>query len=392
MKKMPINMKRAKQIMEERDLDAVLASSPENFFYVTDLYIPFVDRFRGFTSGFGQFALVPREGEPTMCITELDADLSKIISRVDDQRFSKTWAYFKREREHKIDTYENPVKALADVAEEKSLTKSKIGFEEKTLPIVDYQSITNALPDVEFVNASKTFLDIRAVKIEEEIQRIRRAVDISVAAFEAAFAVAREGATEGEFLGAFQAEIIKQGGFMHKGLVHQNFTIGEHSATVRRGWPLDHKLKKGDIMRFDGGAIWKGYRCDYARARVLGKADDKVKKIYNSLRKAEETMIDMIKPGVKFSDLFKTGMEIVREHGDPNYERKHLGHGLGLITEELPLIGPDTDVLLEENMVLSIETPYYWTGVGGFNVEDVVLVTADGAEVLSDASPKELEM
>jgi Xaa-Pro aminopeptidase len=230
------------------------------------------------------------------------------------------------------------------------------------------------------------------VKIQEEVDRIKRATDISVEAFEAAFAVAKEGATEGEFLGAFQAEIIKQGGFMHKGLIHQNLTIGAHSATVRRGWPLDHPLKKGDIMRFDGGAIHKGYRCDMARARVLGKAEDRVKKVYNALWKAEEAMIDMIKPGVKFSDLFKTGMKIVREHGDPNYERKHLGHGLGLITEEEPLIGPKTNVPLEENMVLSIETPYYWTGVGGFNVEDVVHVTADGAEVFSSASPKELEM
>lgn len=389
---MPINMNRAKVIMKEKGLQALLASSPENFFYATDLYIPFVDRFRGFTSGFGQFALIPSEGKPTMCVTELDADLSKILARVEDQRFTKTWAYFNREDTGGIDPYDNTVSALVDVVKEKGLTDANIGFEEKVLPIVDYRRITKELHEVNFVDASKTFLEVRAVKIQEEVDRIRRATDISVDAFEAAFAVAREGATESEFMGAFQQELIKQEGFIHKGLIHWNLTTGVHSATVRRGWPLDHRLQKGDVMRFDGGAIYKGYRCDMARARVLGSASDKIKRLYNALWKAEESMIEMIKPGVPFSDLFKTGMKIVREMADPNFERKHLGHGLGLITEEEPLVSPINNMPLEENMVLSVEVPYYWTGVGGFNVEDVVLVTPDGHEILSAKSPKDLEI
>jgi Xaa-Pro aminopeptidase len=129
-----------------------------------------------------------------------------------------------------------------------------------------------------------------------------------------------------------------------------------------------------------------------ARARVLGTASEKVKKLYNALWKAEETMINMIKPGIPFSDLFKTGMKIVRYAADPNFERKHLGHGLGLITEEEPIIGPKNDLPIEENMILSVEVPYYWTGVGGFNVEDVVLVTSDGHEILTAESPKDLEI
>ncbi len=391
-KKMPINTKRAKEIMKEKGIQALLASSPENFFYATDMYIPFIDRFRGLSSGFGQFAFIPLEGEPAMCVTELDADLTKIIARVKDQRFSKTWAYFKRDKSERIDTYHNPGEALVDVVKEKGLTKSRIGIEEKVLPIVDYRRISENLPDVEFVDASKTFLEVRAVKIQEEIDRIRRAVDISVEAFEAAFAIAKEGTTETEFMGAFQQELIKQDGYIHKGLIHWNLTTGVHSATVRRGWPLDHKLKKDDVIRFDGGAIYKGYRCDMARARVFGSASDKIKKVYNALRKAQESILDMVKPGVLFSDLFKKGMRIVKEMADPEFERNHLGHSLGIITEEEPLIAPNNDIPLEENMVLSVEVPYYWTGVGGFNVEDVVLVTSDGHEVLSSKSPKDLEM
>ncbi|MFW9779461.1 MAG: M24 family metallopeptidase [Candidatus Heimdallarchaeota archaeon] len=389
---MPINMDRAKELMQKNELDALLASSPENFFYSTDLYIPFVDRFRGFTSGFGQFALIPVEGNPTMCVTELDADLAKEIGRIQDQRFTKTWAYFNREDAGKIHTYPETVSALVDVLNEKGLTGAKIGFEEKVLPIADYNRITKELPNVRFKDASNLFLQVRAVKIQEEINRMRRAAEISVHAFEAAFEMAREGATESELMGAFQQELIKQDGYIHKGLIHWNLTTGVHSATVRRGWPLDHKLQKGDVMRFDGGAIYKGYRCDMARARTLGSATEKVKRLYQALWKAEETMISMIKPGVPFSDLFKAGMKIVRDTADPNFERKHLGHGLGLITEEEPVIGPKNNSPIKENMVLSVEVPYYWTGVGGFNVEDVVLVTSQGHEILTAGSPKDLEI
>ncbi len=389
---MPMNFERAKEIMEERGLDALLASSPENFFYASDLYIPFVDRFRGFSSGFGSFALVPLDGEPTLSTTVLDADLAKKVSTIEDQRYTRTWAYFRRDKHDDIDVYENPVSALASIVEEKDLEKATIGIEEKVLPIKDYKEITTKLPDVELVDSSKTFLDIRAIKVQEEIDRIRRACEISEKGFDAAFSVAKEGATEADFLGAFQRAILDEGGYIDKGLIHQNLTIGKHSATVRRGWPLEHKLKEGGIMRFDGGAVYKGYRCDFARSRVLGKPSDKAKKVYAALRKAQSRIVDMIEPGVKFSRLYEIGLSTVREMGDPDFLRGHFGHGLGLITEEEPLVAADNDIPLEEDMVLSIEVPYYWVGVGGFNVEDVVRVTSDGHEVFTPNLHRDLTL
>ncbi len=389
---MPINLQRAQKIMNERGLDAVLASSPENFFYASDLYIPFIDRFRGFLSGLGAFALIPREGDLVVSTTALDADLAKITSPIKDIRFTRTWAYFQRDGAHEIEVYENPVESFKEIVKEKGFTKGKIGIEEKTLPIVDYRAISSNLPDVEFVDASKTLLDIRAVKIPEEIERIRKACKISEIAFDAAFSICHEGTSEAQILGAFQQSVLDQLGYIPKGILHQNFTIGVHSATVRRGEPLDLKLKKGDVMRFDGGAIYKGYRCDFARTHVLGKADEKVKKVYHALVKAEEKIIDMIKPGIKFSDLYEVGLKTVQESGYPDFMRKHFGHGLGLITEEDPLIGPNNNTLVQEDMVLCVEVPYYWTGVGGFNAEDVMRVHSDGVEVLTPNLSKELEI
>ncbi|MGY5881832.1 MAG: Xaa-Pro peptidase family protein [Candidatus Thorarchaeota archaeon] len=389
---MPINLERAQTIMTELGLDAILASSPENFFYASDLYIPFIDRFRGFLSGLGAFALIPREGDVIVSTTALDAELAKLTSPIKDIRFTRTWAYFQRDGAHEIEVYENPVESLTEIVKELGLTKGKIGIEEKTLPIVDYRNITKSLPDTKFIDASKTFLNIRSVKLPEEIARIRKVCEVSEKAFDAAFSICKVGTTEAQILGAFQQSVLDSLGYIPKGIHHQNFTIGVHSATVRRGEPLDLAVQEGDIMRFDGGAIYKGYRCDFARTHVLGKAEDKVKKIYSALVKAEENIISMIKPGVKFSDLFKMGLKTVQESGYPEFMRKHFGHGLGLITEEEPLIAPNNDVLVQEDMVLCVEVPYYWTGVGGFNAEDVVHVQSDGVEVFTPNLSKELEI
>src|SRR4030043_390190 len=100
---MPINLERARSIMTEKGLDAILASSPENFFYASDLYIPFVDRFRGFLSGFGSFVLIPREGDMILSTTALDQDLAKITSPIKDQRYTRTWAYFRRDKGKEIE-------------------------------------------------------------------------------------------------------------------------------------------------------------------------------------------------------------------------------------------------------------------------------------------------
>ncbi len=389
---MPINLERAKSIMTEKGLDAILASSPENFFYASDLYIPFVDRFRGFLSGFGSFVLIPREGNMILSTTALDQDLAKITSPIKDQRYTRTWAYFRRDKGKEVEVYENPVESLTEILKERGLANGAIGIEEKTLAIADFRQIAKSLSKANFVDSSKTFLDIRSVKIPEEISRIKKACEVSEIAFDAAFSVAQEGATEGEILGAFQRSVLDQCGFIPKGILHQNFTTGIHSATVRRGEPFDHKLKKGDVMRFDGGSIYLGYRCDFARTRVLGRAEDKVKNVYNALVLAEEKIISMIKPGAKFSDLFKVGLKTVQGSGYPEFVRKHFGHGLGLITEEEPIIGPTNDALIQEDMVLCVEVPYYWVGVGGFNAEDVVRVTSDGTECFTPNLSKELEM
>jgi len=386
---MLVNYERARNLMQERGMQALIASSPENFFYCSDLYMPFVDRFRGLSGGFGMFVLIPLDGEPVLCVSALDADLARKTSWIQDQRYSRTWAYIRRKDEIKV--YDNPIAVLSEVMQEKGLETGKVGIEEKVLPYGDFRLISAKLPKTTFIDASKTFLEIRSVKTREEISRIKIATELTEKAFGAAFRIAKVGVTEADLLRAFQLDIIKNGGYIHQGIIHSNLTAGKESATIRRSWPLELKLKNGDIMRFDGGTIYKGYRSDMARCRVIGSPSEKAKRLYAAVKTAQERIVDSIKPGVKLSDLFHMGLSTVREMGYPDFQRSHFGHGLGLITEEEPLVSANSDVVIEKDMVLCIEVPYYWVGFGGLTVEDVVRVTTSGHQVLSPLLHRELQ-
>jgi len=133
-------------------------------------------------------------------------------------------------------------------------------------------------------------------------------------------------------------------------------------------------LKKGDLVRFDGGCGYMGYICDMARTAVLGQPSEKQRKYYNAILKGEQIAMEIAKPGAKPSEIFRAAVQSVREEGIPHYQRHHTGHGIGIEGYDPPLIGPNVHTPLEEGMILCFETPYYEIGWGGPMIEDIVVI------------------
>jgi Xaa-Pro aminopeptidase len=103
------------------------------------------------------------------------------------------------------------------------------------------------------------------------------------------------------------------------------------------------------------------------------------------LRIGQEAALKTVRPGVRVGDLFVAAVDTIRRSGLPDYRRHHVGHGIGLEMYETPLLVEGSDARLEAGMVINIETPYYESGYGGFQVEDTVLVTEAGGELLTAA-------
>ena len=137
-------------------------------------------------------------------------------------------------------------------------------------------------------------------------------------------------------------------------------------------------------MFFDIGVDYHGYKSDIGRLVSFGEPTKQTRDLFDASKAGQQTAIDMMKPGAVARDIFHAAVERVREAGIPTYQRQHVGHGIGIEYYDLPVITPNSDTVLEEGMVFEVETPYYRLGVGGAFIEDTVIVTADGSEILTE--------
>jgi Xaa-Pro aminopeptidase len=191
----------------------------------------------------------------------------------------------------------------------------------------------------------------------------------------------KPGVTEREAAYVYEAEILKRGAAPFFTVI----TMGERAA-LADVYPAERALKPGDMVRFDLGCVYQGYRSDIARTAVLGKPDDKLARSYAAILGGEKAAIAAMKPGVPVGEIFDLAVRVTREHGMPHYQRHHVGHGIGLEPYDPPTINAATQTPLEPGMVFCVETPYYEHGWGGVQVEDAVEVTAGGTRRLTRSS------
>ena len=160
--------------------------------------------------------------------------------------------------------------------------------------------------------------------------------------------------------------------------------------------PSNYQIKQGDVIRLEGGCRFEWNFADTGRTAVVGPGDGKLERIYAAILAGERAALELVRPGVQPSELFNAAVAAVRKAGLADYRRHHVGHGIGLEMYEMPLLVPSGkrsdihdigkgEMLLEANMVVNVETPYYELGLGGFQIEDTVVVTSSGFEYLTQA-------
>ena len=155
------------------------------------------------------------------------------------------------------------------------------------------------------------------------------------------------------------------------------------------GVASDKKLKKGDLVTIDFGCFYQGYVSDITRTFVLGKANEKQKKIYDIVLKAQVAACRAVKPGLACSRLDGVARDIIMKAGYGDYFGHGLGHGIGLVVHDWPRMNARSPETLDTNMVVTIEPGIYIPNWGGVRIEDDVVVTATGGQILSKL-PKEL--
>jgi len=389
---MLLNETRLNSVMAAHGLDALIATSPENVTYTSGYWALSQWIRRGPQS----YVYLPAPGKGTRRIVAsatlldlladqdinvadvttfgsffVDTDPDSALNRC-DQRQTDLYAQ---------DRYESAKEALAALLRQDQAAIRRVGIDETGLVGSLEAFQLPGAENIEFVPAFEIFREIRATKTEPEIERLRRVAHITEDSISAALRVARPGVTEREMAEAFNIETIRGGALP----VLYCIGFGSRSA-MPNVQPSDATLREGDIIRFDAGGRYQHYRADIARIAVLGEPSDKVRKYHRALHLGVAKGLEMIRPGLKASDLYETVMATVRAEGIAHYKRTHVGHGIGIDGYDLPILSASSGDVLEEGMVLCLETPYYELGFGGLQVEDMIVVRNGGAETLMKTS------
>lgn len=217
------------------------------------------------------------------------------------------------------------------------------------------------------------FVRARARKDDEALACLERANELVETAIEEALDRVALDTTEREIAVSVQERILAGGGRPTLHVVG----IGERSA-LPEAWPSDRQLAEGDAIRFDVGCTFGGWHADLARTAVFGEPSAWLEAAHSAILAGQEAALAAIRPAVSVADLFERAVTATRDAGLPEFERAHCGHGIGLSVYEGFMVSPSDSSVVEERNVLCIETPHYDLSRGGVQIEDAVVVTADG--------------
>ncbi len=256
---------------------------------------------------------------------------------------------------------------------------------EDIMPATMYIDLTTALPDVSFENANSLVEQLRANKSQAEVEYLKRAAEVVEAGYSAIFDAIRPGVRESDLCAEGHAAGMRAGAdFVRYVRVHS----GPWASWGSR-WPqaTQRKLEAGDLIRFDYVGAIEGYGFDVNRTAVVpGKAlSPGVEEMLELTIATSEAAVGAVRAGATAADIHRAASRFLDENADGagQYLYPMAGHGIGLETVEAPIIRPDNDMILEENMVLCVEPQFVLPEVGGTNIEQMVLVTGEGSELLT---------
>ncbi len=378
--------------MKEEGLDAYIAYTAPNIHYVSGFQSAFIEL--GWTMMGTDMAIVPADPAqpPVLIVNEYSSDEAKARSVIRDIRTYGMWIEARdidvvtgrandypgeaipvRPEQYDPGEIHGLVRTLLD---ERGLLGGTIGTDLGVMKKESADLFEATNPDCSFVDCSQIMYALRQIKHPREIALLRHAATLFEKGIERVVSCVEDGQHLSQIRCNYEMGVMDA--------LAGNEIAGEYQGSFvfpHIGKGGGRVLRQGDILKLDCGVKLDGYWSDCCRVFCLGEAEPQARMVHDALEAAFEKALSMIRPGITMGEVFHAAIEEVRNRGLPNYSRGHVGHSIGLDdqVEEPPFIGPN-DTPFEPGMVMSLEVPYYASSLGGFNIEDMILVTETGCE------------
>jgi Xaa-Pro dipeptidase len=352
----------ARRYMRDAGIDAILLTGGASMQYFTNAQWGLSERL---------FALIfPAKGELAWVAPAFEK--GRALEQIKFGNDLRTWQ-----------EDESPYQLVASILRDRGIASGTLGIEE-TVRFVFSDGVAKAAPGVRLTSADPVTARCRRVKSAHEVELIRLANQITLQAFESALKSLKEGMSHTELSGRV-ASAHQQLGARGSALV----LFAEHSAAPHGTITLQ-KLREGDIVLVDGGCSVENYASDITRTTSFGKPTQKQLKVFDIVKRAQAAALKAARPGAACEDVDAAARKVVTDGGfgpDYKYFTHRLGHGLGMEGHEWTYLVRGNKTKLEPGMTFSNEPGIYIPGEFGVRCEDIMVITENGAELLTGQAP-----
>jgi Xaa-Pro dipeptidase len=360
-------VERARRLMTTSRIDGVMLTGGTSLNYFSGIRWGLSERLFGM--------VLPRAGEPFFVCPAFEEERAREqIARgpFAGQADVRTW------HEH-----ESPYRLVADGLRARGITTGRLGMEE-TVRFVFSDGVAQAAPALTVVSATPVVAGCRTIKDAHELELMRLASAVTLRAYEAAYRALEAGMTQDDFRDLVSTAHERLGFPGGAGV-----QVGRYSA-LPHGSLTPQRIEDGTILLIDGGCAVEGYQSDLSRTFVLGKATDKMKRVFEIERRAQDAALAAARPGVSCEAVDAAARKVISDAGygpDYTYFTHRVGHGLGMDGHEWPYLVKGNTLPLAPGMTFSDEPGIYIPGEFGIRLEDDMVITEDGAELFTPQSP-----
>lgn len=372
--------------MRIRDIDALIVTSKENVVYFTGLQTI------GWDSKHRPIVVIIPCDEHQPVVMVLPETLLNVAHETSWVNNLKPWGGWRVK-----DAAPDPITGAGQIMRELGLADRRIGFElgygqRLGMSQADYEGLRAQLPAAVIVDGSDALWQVRMIKSPREVDALRKVCDATTKAFEDGFAALHEGMNEREIAGVMfsrmATETNDRPGFV---MVRS----GPRKYPMMNVLPFDKPMNRGDLIVVDAGAVYRDYWADFMRMACMGEPTAEQRRFFDATLESQQAGVDIVRPGITGHEIFQACYDVLVKRGLKDHATiERVGHGLGLDVHEPPSLARGSEVVVRPGMVLTVE-PVFWDKpngrIGNFALEDVVVVTEDGYELLS-LFPKHLHI